>query len=217
MITNLFSVFDPTTGALSINWLRLLIIFIIPQPFWNTPSKPILLIINMLKKLINEIVIHLNKIEPSILFVRIFLFILINNIFGLLPYVFTSTAHLVISLRIALSLWLSLIIFGWTNKTNHIFTHLVPVGTPYLLIPFIVLIESIRNIIRPGSLAVRLRANIIAGHILIRLLGNNLINRPVLILAIMWLFIGLIIFEIAVAFIQSYVFITLSTLYSREV
>jgi len=217
MITNLFSVFDPTTGIISLNWIRIIIIILIPQPFWNTPSKPVLLLVNLLKKLINEIVIHLNKIEPSILFVRIFLFILVNNICGLLPYVFTSTAHLVVSLSIALSLWLSLIIYGWIKKTNHIFTHLVPVGTPYILIPFMVLIESIRNLIRPGSLAVRLRANIIAGHILIRLLGNNLINRPILILAIIWLFIGLIIFEIAVAFIQSYVFITLSTLYSREI
>ncbi|WP_369011417.1 F0F1 ATP synthase subunit A [Pseudophaeobacter profundi] len=70
------------------------------------------------------------------------------------------------------------------NKTNHIFTHLLPVGTPPILIPFIVIIESIRNIIRPRSLAVRLRANIIAGHLLIRLLGNNLVINFKLIIVI---------------------------------
>lgn len=217
MIINLFSVFDPATGTLSINWIRIFLTIFIPGSYWNTPSKRLIIIISITKKLINEVITHINKIERSILFVRIFLFILINNIIGLLPYVFTSSAHLTFSLAVAITLWMSLILFGWTHKTNEIFTHLVPVGTPYPLMPFIVLIESIRNLIRPGSLAVRLRANMIAGHLLIRLLGNNLISNFPLILIIIWLFIGLILFELAVAFIQSYVFITLSTLYSREI
>lgn len=217
MIINLFSVFDPATGNLSINWLRIILILLLPTPYWNLPRKIIYLIILLSKKLVNEIVIHLKKIESSIILVRLFIYILINNIIGLLPYIFTASAHLVFSLTIALTIWISLMLFGWINKTNRIFTHLVPVGTPYPLIPFIVLIESIRNIIRPGSLAVRLRANIIAGHLLISLLGNNLISNSAILLLIIWLFIGLILFETAVAFIQSYVFITLSTLYSREI
>lgn len=217
MIINLFSVFDPATGFMSLNWLRITLIFIFPLTFWNTPRKIIIILSLLTKKLINEIITHTNKIESSIMFVRIFLYILINNIIGLLPYVFTSSAHLVFSISMALTIWLSLIIFGWINKTNNIFTHLVPIGTPYVLIPFIVLIESIRNIIRPGSLAVRLRANIIAGHLLIRLLGNNLVRNFPFILIIIWIFLGLFIFELAVALIQSYVFITLSTLYSREI
>lgn len=217
MITNLFSVFDPTTGLLSLNWLSINLILILPTPYWNTPRKNLYLIISLIIKLKNEVNIHLYKKEPSIIFVRIFMFILINNIAGLLPYVYTATAQLVFSLSIALSIWLALIIYGWINKTNRIFTHLVPIGTPNGLIPFIVLIESVRNVIRPGSLAVRLSANIIAGHLLIRLLGNNLINNFPLLILFIWLFIGLMIFELAVAFIQSYVFITLSTLYSREI
>lgn len=217
MIINLFSVFDPATGNLSINWLRLILILLLPTPYWNLPRKIMYLIILLSKKLVNEIVIHLKKIESSIILVRLFIYILINNIIGLLPYIFTASAHLVFSLTIALTMWISLILFGWINKTNRIFIHLVPVGTPYPLIPFIVLIESIRNIIRPGSLAVRLRANIIAGHLLISLLGNNLVSNSAILLLIIWLFIGLILFETAVAFIQSYVFITLSTLYSREI
>ena len=107
-------------------------------------------------------------------------------------------------------------IFGWTKKTNNIFSHLVPSGTPAMLIPFIVIIETIRNIIRPGSLAVRLSANIIAGHLLISLLGNNCnrLNRLTLMIIIL---IILLIFETAVAVIQGYVFITLTNLYSREI
>lgn len=105
--------------------------------------------------------------------------------------------------------------YGWLNKTNSIFSHLVPNGTPGILMPFIVLIETIRNIIRPGSLAVRLTANIIAGHLLITLLGRD--KSIVILISTIIIFTGLIIFELAVALIQSYVFITLMTLYSREI
>lgn len=217
MIINIFSMFDPTTGIISLNWLRIIFILITPVPFWYSPRKLFILLFLMIKKITIEIVFNTNKINSSIIFVRIFTLISIINVIGLLPYVFTSSAHLVFSLTISLSIWFSLILFGWINKTNSMFTHLVPIGTPYPLIPFIVIIESIRNMIRPISLAVRLRANIIAGHILMRLLGNNLRNNSSLILIFLWLIIGLIIFELAVAFIQSYVFTTLSTLYFREI
>ena len=96
--------------------------------------------------------------------------------------------------------------------------HLVPLGTPGVLMPFMVLIETIRNVIRPGTLAVRLSANIIAGHLLLVLLGNQ---GPRLTSYFLFLLIGaqilLLILERAVAVIQSYVFAVLTTLYSREV
>lgn len=216
MITNLFSVFDPATGALSLNWLSIILILTLPLNYWNRPNKTLVIVIILNKKLMLEIIAHIKNYQSTIIFVRIFIFIFYNNIIGLLPYIFTASSQLPFSVTIAISIWISLIIFGWINKTNHIFCHLVPVGTPYPLIPFMVVIESIRNLIRPISLAVRLTANIIAGHLLISLLGNNL-YRISLIIMIIWLFIGLIVFEIAVAFIQSYVFITLSTLYYREI
>lgn len=97
------------------------------------------------------------------------------------------------------------------------FCHLVPQGTPGVLMPFIVLIETISNIIRPGTLAVRLTANIIAGHLLITLLGNTgpgIITAIVSILIITQIL--LLTLESAVSIIQSYVFAVLSTLYSSE-
>jgi len=101
---------------------------------------------------------------------------------------------------------------------KHMFAHLVPQRTPTPLIPFIVLIESISNIIRPLTLAVRLMANIVAGHLLITLLGNQTAVSSNFILASLILTqILLLTLESAVAFIQSYVFAVLSTLYSREV
>jgi F-type H+-transporting ATPase subunit a len=94
----------------------------------------------------------------------------------------------------------------------------VPQSTPVALIPFIVLIESIRNVIRPGTLAVRLSANIIAGHLLITLLGNQTAEATSITLIILLLIqVVLLILESAVAIIQAYVFSILSTLYSSEI
>jgi len=99
------------------------------------------------------------------------------------------------------------------------FTHLVPLSTPNVLIPFMVLIETISNIIRPGTLTVRLRANIIAGHLLLTLLGNqtsHVISHTILFFLILTQVL-LLALESAVALIQAYVFTVLSTLYSSEV
>ena len=98
------------------------------------------------------------------------------------------------------------------------FAHLVPQSTPGALIPFIVIIETISNLIRPGTLAVRLAANIIAGHLLITLLGNQTTVAGVTIIsALLFTQILLLVLECAVASIQAYVFAVLSTLYSREI
>lgn len=95
--------------------------------------------------------------------------------------------------------------------------HLIPTGTPRALISFIVLIESISIIIRPGTLAIRLIANIIAGHLLITLIRSTgiLINNFLLIILITSQIL-LLTLESAVAIIQAYVFSILSTLYSNE-
>lgn len=96
--------------------------------------------------------------------------------------------------------------------------HLVPLGTPPVLIPFMVLIETVSNVIRPGTLAVRLAANMIAGHLLLVLLGNQGPSLSSSLLRILLVTqILLLTLEGAVAIIQSYVFAVLATLYSREV
>jgi len=97
------------------------------------------------------------------------------------------------------------------------FAHLVPLSTPNLLIPFIVLIETISNVIRPGTLTVRLSANIIAGHLLITLLGNQTSHASSITLIILiFIQVMLLTLESAVALIQAYVFTVLSALYSSE-
>lgn len=222
MITNLFSSFDPRSSFnLSLNWLRIFLgLIFIPPAFWLIPSRHYFLWNKIIITLHNEFKLLLGTSIKgrTIIFISLFSIILFNNFLGLFPYIFTGTRHLIITLTLALPLWLRFIIYGWINNTTHILAHLVPQGTPPVLIPFIVIIETIRNIIRPGTLAVRLAANIIAGHLLITLLGNTGPSATIIILWILLITqILLIILESAVAIIQSYVFAILRTLYSREV
>nr|ALO77220.1 ATP synthase F0 subunit 6 [Phycosecis limbata] len=223
MMTNLFSSFDPTANFnLSMNWLStLLCLIFIPSIFWLVPSRMNYLWTKILITLHKEFktLINNDKITGStLIFVSLFSFILFNNFLGLFPYIFTSTSHMALTLALALPLWLSFMLFGWINNTIHMFAHLVPQGTPPVLMPFMVCIETISNIIRPGTLAIRLSANMIAGHLLMTLLGNT--GSMLSIYLINFLIITqllLLILESAVSIIQSYVFAVLSTLYSSEV
>lgn len=224
MITNLFSVFDPSTSVinLSLNWISTILgLTLIPSAYWFMPSRYNLIWNKILLTLHNEFKTLLGPTGHNgrtFIFISLFSLILFNNFLGLFPYVFTSSSHLTLTLALALPLWLSFIIYGWINHTQHMFAHLVPQGTPAVLIPFMVCIETISNVIRPGTLAVRLAANIIAGHLLLTLLGNT---GPSLTYSILSLLIvaqiALLVLESAVAIIQSYVFAVLRTLYSREV
>lgn len=224
MITNLFSIFDPSTNIfnLSLNWLSTFLgLLIIPAMYWFIPSRYHVVWNSILLTLHKEFKTLLGPAGHNgrtFMFISLFAIIIFNNFLGLFPYIFTRTSHLTFTLALALPLWLSFIIYGWLNHTQHIFAHLVPQGTPAVLIPFMVCIETISNIIRPGTLAVRLAANIIAGHLLLTLLGNT---GPSLIFSILSLLIvaqiALLVLESAVAIIQSYVFAVLRTLYSSEV
>nr|YP_010463205.1 ATP synthase F0 subunit 6 [Capodemus sinuatus]UUJ37729.1 ATP synthase F0 subunit 6 [Capodemus sinuatus] len=220
MMTNLFSTFDPATSIkISMNWMSsILCLSILPMKFWNMMNRIEMLWMKIMYKLHQEfkMLLGTNYKGITMMTITLFLMILINNLLGILPYIFTSSSHLTFSLTLALPMWLSLMIFGWINKTNYMFAHLIPAGTPSMLMPFMVMIETISNIMRPGSLAVRLTANMIAGHLMMSLLGNNSINSN-WILMIFIIQMMLMLFESAVAMIQAYVFSVLSTLYSSEI
>nr|UFZ13311.1 ATP synthase F0 subunit 6 [Protohermes gutianensis] len=223
MMTNLFSVFDPSSSFnLSLNWLSTFLgLMIIPMMYWLLPTRFNFMWFNILNTLHNEFKTLLGTTGHSgstFIFISLFSLILFNNFLGLFPYIFTSTSHLTMTLSLALPLWLSFMIYGWINHTQHMFAHLVPQGTPPVLMPFMVCIETISNIIRPGTLAVRLAANMIAGHLLLTLLGNTGNSCPSnLLFILIFTQILLLMLESAVAIIQSYVFTILSTLYSSEV
>nr|YP_010883252.1 ATP synthase F0 subunit 6 [Pylorgus porrectus]WIF28477.1 ATP synthase F0 subunit 6 [Pylorgus porrectus] len=220
MMTNLFSTFDPATSIkTSINWISMLsCTLLIPLPYWIMSNRSTTMYKTIMFLMYNEfkILMGINSQGMKLSMISLFFVILMNNVMGLLPYIFTSTSHLAISLTMALPLWMSLMMFGWLNKTNYMFAHLIPAGTPGVLMPFMVLIETTSNLIRPGSLAVRLTANMIAGHLMMSLLGNSL-NFNLMSIIIIMMQLMLMMFELAVALIQAYVFSVLSTLYSSEI
>nr|AFU53082.1 ATP synthase subunit 6 [Macrobrachium rosenbergii] len=223
MMTNLFSSFDPISSInhLSLNWASTMLgLLFIPYPFWAMPSRSSLMWSSVTTSLHKEFKTLLGPTNPgsTIMFVSLFSFIVFNNFLGLMPYIFTSTSHMSMTLSLALPLWMAFMLFGWINRTQHMFAHLVRAGTPGPLSPVMVLIETISNVIRPGTLAIRLAANMIAGHLLLTLMGNtgpHLSHTAVSMLVLAPIL--LLILEAAFAVIQSYVFAALSTLYASEV
>nr|YP_010570514.1 ATP synthase F0 subunit 6 [Pyrocoelia analis]UEN67845.1 ATP synthase F0 subunit 6 [Pyrocoelia analis]UZG66111.1 ATP synthase F0 subunit 6 [Pyrocoelia analis] len=222
MMSNLFSSFDPSTEPLfSINWASPMLGFmLISLPMWLIPSRINTLWMKLFtilsKEFLNMLKIHEKK--NSLLFISLFTLIFFSNFLSLFPYIFPSTSHLTFTFTLALPLWMSFMLFGWINNTTHMFAHLVPLGTPNILMPFMVCIESISNLIRPMTLSVRLSANMIAGHLLLTLMGEMESKMSMMMISTLMLIqLLLLTLESAVAIIQSYVFSILSTLYSSEI
>nr|AUO29126.1 ATP synthase F0 subunit 6 [Platorchestia japonica] len=219
-MTNLFSIFDPATSSfLSLNWLSFFIfIYMFPYKMWLTPSRYISIMTYLTDYLFSQFKPITKKMQ-FILIVSItyFIFIMFNNVMGLFPYIFTASSHMVFTLSLAFMSWLALMLYGWLNNYSNLLVHMIPQGTPYILMPFMVIIETISNLIRPGTLAVRLAANMIAGHLLMVLLSNALANSSMYIFSLVFTAqMALTLLEAAVSFIQAYVFSVLVTLYMDE-
>nr|YP_004347893.1 ATP synthase F0 subunit 6 [Leiodon cutcutia]BAK09878.1 ATPase subunit 6 [Leiodon cutcutia]BCM23404.1 ATP synthase F0 subunit 6 [Leiodon cutcutia] len=142
------------------------------------------------------------------------------NMLGLLPYTFTPTTQLSLNMALAVPLWLMTVIIGMRKSLTSTLAHLLPEGTPALLIPALVIIETISLFIRPLALGVRLTANLTAGHLLMQLVSTATFTLlPIMpmtaSLAGALLFL-LTILEFAVAMIQAYVFVLLLSLYLQE-
>nr|QHN59878.1 ATP synthase F0 subunit 6 [Chlorocebus aethiops] len=153
----------------------------------------------------------------SLMLMSLITFITTTNLLGLLPHSFTPTTQLSMNLAMAIPLWAATVITGLRFKTKSSLAHLLPQGTPTLLIPMLVMIETISLVIQPVALAVRLTANITAGHLLMHLVGNATLTlltiSPPATSLIFTLLTLLTILEIAVALIQAYVFTLLVSLY----
>nr|YP_010564875.1 ATP synthase F0 subunit 6 [Pallenopsis pilosa]UZA61330.1 ATP synthase F0 subunit 6 [Pallenopsis pilosa] len=220
MMTNLFSIFDPTSSSFNIqlNWISMMVIMLFLQfNYWIYSSRYMKMSHIIMLKIFNEMNQMINMKSPLIMFIMIMMMIFINNFMGLMPYIFISTSHIMITLSLALFLLITFNMYGWFMNTNKMLSHLVPMGTPPMLMPLMVLIETISNLIRPITLSVRLMANMTAGHLLITLMSSicesiNIINI-IIVIIIQTL---LMMLELAVAMIQAYVFTTLSSLYYNE-
>lgn len=221
MITNLFSIFDPSLYIIKSSYLRMLFLsfVIIPLSIWFSNFNVIFFykIINLISNEINYSIKQPKKGITKIISM-IFLMISLLNFNALFPFLFSLTSHLIFTLPVSYSIWLGIIFITLTKSIVDFLAHLIPIGTPIILIRFIRLVEIIRNIIRPLALIFRLTANIIAGHLLLSLIGNTILRINLYIMRLgLFLLSPLIVIEIGVSLIQAYVFFTLLTLYTREI
>nr|YP_010956918.1 ATP synthase F0 subunit 6 [Saurida brasiliensis]WMY90076.1 ATP synthase F0 subunit 6 [Saurida brasiliensis] len=156
----------------------------------------------------------------ALLFTSLMVFLFSINMFGLLPYTFTPTTQLSLNLGLAVPFWLATVLIGMRNQPTIALGHLLPEGTPTLLIPILIIIETISLFIRPVALGVRLTANLTAGHLLIQLIATGafvlLPLMPAVALSTAVLLFFLTLLEVAVAMIQAYVFVLLLSLYLQE-
>lgn len=220
---NLFSIFDPVVLwlGLSLNWVSALVtLLLIPGVFWLSKPSVVLIWTQLLTTLAGEFKINFNPVPSpghTHWALALFVFILVNNLGGLSPYTFTASRHLSFSVGLALVRWLRYFLCNIILNSGEFLAHLVPLGTPYALIPVIVLIELVRNLIRPLTLSVRLAANLVAGHLLITLIRSPLTSvSGVAGVVLLRGLVVLLVLERAVAFIQAYVFRMLRTLYLSE-
>lgn len=153
----------------------------------------------------------------------LFMFILINNLIGMVPYSFASTSHIVLTFALSFTIVLGATILGFKEHGLKFFSLFVPAGCPLGLLPLLVIIEFISYLARNISLGLRLAANILSGHMLLNILSGftyNIMNSgflyfflSLLPLAFIIAFSGL---ELAIAFIQSQVFVVLSCSYIKD-
>lgn len=220
MIRNLFSIFDPSTYYIGMGWLILIVpTIILTRAIKIKKSKKNTLIRVTTNKIKKETITLTDTDEKKLtsdVLKGIFFTVMVINLIAILPMNFTPTAHISITVFLRITIWIATIVNAIANSMKSTIIHLTPIGTPTPLINFIVIIETIRNIIRPITLAVRLTANIVAGHLLMRLLSRFSITSKIM-SATRWApMITLIALEIAVAMIQAYVITILICLYYKE-
>jgi F-type H+-transporting ATPase subunit a len=152
----------------------------------------------------------------------VFMFVFFSNFIGLIPYTFTVTSQIVVTFAFAAGIILLVILYGFYKNGLHFLNLFVPSGVAPVLLPFIVLIEIISFASRPISLSVRLFANMLAGHITLKVFGGfvaMLLGAGVYALMAPLPLIGIVLltaFELLVAFLQAYVFAILTCVYLND-
>ncbi|MGH1398317.1 MAG: F0F1 ATP synthase subunit A [Alphaproteobacteria bacterium] len=153
----------------------------------------------------------------------VFVFVLMGNILGLLPYSFTYTSHLAVTGALALGVFFMVIIFGLINHGAKFFSIFIPSGVPWWILPIIIPIELISFFVRPITLSVRLFANMMAGHIMLKIIAGFAVGAAGMaswgfLVGFAPAFIGtlMLLFELLVAFIQAYVFAILACVYLKD-
>jgi F-type H+-transporting ATPase subunit a len=155
------------------------------------------------------------KYFPFVL--TLFVFILFCNVLGLVPYSFTPTSHIIVTFAMAAVVFIGVTIIGFVRHGAHFLSLFVPKGVPFVLLLLLVPIEIISYFVRPFSLSIRLFANMLAGHTMLKVFGGFVVMLGIIggwaPLAFIVAFTGL---ELLIAFLQAYVFAILTCLYLND-
>ena len=146
----------------------------------------------------------------------LFMFILVGNLVGMIPFAYTFTSQIIVTFAMAATIFIGVTVIGLVRHGLHFFSLFVPSGTPLILAPLLIPIEVISYFVRPVSLSVRLFANMMAGHTMMKVLGGFTVLLGVLGVAPIILLVALTGFEIMVAVLQAYVFTVLTCLYLND-
>ena len=151
----------------------------------------------------------------------LFMFILIGNMIGLLPNSFTFTSHIIVTFALAIVVFIGVTILGFVKHGMHFFSFFVPPGVPVAMWPLLIPIEIISYLSRPISLSVRLFANMLAGHTILKVIAGFVFGLGAITFGIggvlpLALLVALTGLEIVIAFLQAYVFAILTCLYIND-
>jgi F-type H+-transporting ATPase subunit a len=154
----------------------------------------------------------------------LFMFIMVSNMIGIIPYTFTVSSHIIVTASLALLVFLTVLVYGFYKNGLRFFKLFVPSGIPIVILPLVVLIEVISFLSRPISHSVRLFANMLAGHITLKVFASFVALLGTSLGAIGWiggmlplgLTVALTALELLVAFLQAYVFTILTCIYIND-
>lgn len=153
----------------------------------------------------------------------LFMFVLFGNLFGLLPYSFTFTSHIAVTFALAAIVFVVITVVAISLHGRKFLGYFMPEGAPIWLAPIIVPVELVSYLARPISLSVRLFANMVAGHVMLKVFATFVVMLaglgavgPVLSILPLALNVALVAFEVLVAFLQAYVFAILTCIYLHD-
>ena len=146
----------------------------------------------------------------------LFTFLLFGNMLGMLPYSFTFTSHIIVTFVLAMFVFLLVTLLGIFIHGFKFFGLFVPKGVPMIMLPLMIPIEIISYLSRPISLSVRLFANMMAGHTMLKIFAGFIVPLGIFGIAPLMVDVALTALEVLIAFLQAYVFTILTCLYLNE-
>ena len=170
---------------------------------------------NFIAQLLNDTVGDQGKKYFPFVF-AIFMFVLIGNMVGMIPYSFTFTSHIIVTFALAAVVFIGVTILGFAKHGLHFFSFFVVPGLPWYMLPILIPIEVISYLARPISLSVRLFANTLAGHTLLKVFAGFVVPLGFLGIVPLAFIVALTGLEILIAFLQAYVFAILTCLYIND-